>query len=164
MAVERELFARGYFVYVLDGDNVRASLNSDLRFSREDRQENIRRVGAVAALFADAGAIVIASTISPHAADRAGARAAAKPGAFHEIYVRASVETCEARDVKGHYARARAGELTDFTGVSAPYDEPEHPDLLIDTNAAAVETSVAEVVEYLIRTATAKEALLSYAI
>jgi bifunctional enzyme CysN/CysC len=163
MAVERELFARGYFVYVLDGDNVRSGLNSDLRFSREDRQENIRRVGEVAALFADAGAIVIASTISPHAADREMARAAA-PGAFHEIYVRASVATCELRDVKGHYAKARAGELPDFTGVSAPYEEPEHPDLLVDTNASPIDTSVSTVVEYLIRAATAKEALLSYSI
>ena len=163
MAVERELFARGYFVYVLDGDNVRSGLNRDLRFSRKDRQENIRRVGEVAALFADAGAIVIASTISPHAADRDAARAAA-PGAFHEIYVRASVETCEARDVKGHYAKARAGELPDFTGVSAPYEEPERPELLVDTNASTVDSSVSAVVEYLIRAATAKEALLSYSI
>jgi bifunctional enzyme CysN/CysC len=163
MAVERELFSRGYNVYVLDGDNVRAGLNSDLRFSREDRQENIRRIGEVAALFADAGAIVIASTISPHAADRARARAAA-PRAFHEIYVRASVATCEARDVKGHYKKARAGELPDFTGVSAPYEEPEHPDLLVDTNASSIPSSVASVVEYLIRNATAKEALLSYSI
>jgi len=163
MAVERELFARGYFVYVLDGDNVRAGLNRDLGFTREARQENIRRVGEVAALFADAGAIVIASFISPHAADRAAARAAA-PGAFHEIYVRASIATCESRDVKGHYAQARAGILPDFTGVSAPYDEPEHPDLLVDTNAATIDSSVSTVVEYLIRAATAKEALLSYVI
>jgi bifunctional enzyme CysN/CysC len=163
MAVERELFARGYFVYVLDGDNVRSGLNRDLRFSREDRQENIRRVGEVAALFADAGAIVIASTISPHASDRAAARAAAR-GAFHEIYVRASVATCESRDVKGHYAKARAGELPDFTGVSAPYEEPERPDLLVDTNASPVDSSVSAVVEYLIRAATAKEALLSFSI
>ena len=163
MAVERELFARGYFVYVLDGDNVRSGLNRDLRFSREDRQENIRRVGEVAALFADAGAIVIASTISPHASDRAAARAAAH-GAFHEIYVRASVETCESRDVKGHYAKARAGDLPDFTGVSAPYEEPEHPELLVDTNASPVDTSVSAVVEYLVHAATAKEALLSYSI
>ena len=163
MAVERELFARGYFVYVLDGDNVRAGLNRDLGFTREGRKENIRRVGEVAALFADAGAIVIASFISPHAADRAEARAAAA-GAFHEIYVRASVETCAARDVKGHYARARAGELPDFTGVSAPYDEPEHPDLLVDTNAATIEASVSAVVEYLIAVATAPEALLSFSI
>jgi len=164
MAVERELFARGYFVYVLDGDNVRAGLNRDLGFSRDERKENIRRVGEVAALFADAGAIVIAGTISPHAADRAAARAAAKPGAFHEIYVRASVETCAARDVKGHYARARAGELPDFTGVSAPYEEPEQPELLVDTNASSIEASVSAVVEYLIRVATAPEALLSYSI
>jgi bifunctional enzyme CysN/CysC len=159
MAVERELFARGYFVYVLDGDNVRAGLNRDLGFSREDRQENIRRVGEVAALFADAGAIVIAGTISPHVSDRELARAAA-PGAFHEIYVRASVATCESRDVKGHYAKARAGTLPDFTGVSAPYEEPEHPDLVVDTNATTVENSVALVVEYLIRHA-AKGALLT---
>jgi bifunctional enzyme CysN/CysC len=163
MAVERELFARGYFVYVLDGDNVRSGLNRDLKFSREDRQENIRRVGEVAALFADAGAIVIASTISPHAVDRAGARAAA-PGAFHEIYIRASVDTCAARDVKGHYAKARAGILPDFTGVSAPYEEPERPDLLVDTNATPVEASVAAVVEYLIRAAMAPQALLTFAI
>ena len=163
MAVERELFARGYFVYVLDGDNVRSGLNRDLKFSREDRQENIRRVGEVAALFADAGAIVIASTISPHAADRAGARAAAR-GAFHEIYIRASVDTCAARDVKGHYAKARAGNLPDFTGVSAPYEEPKHPDLLVDTNAAPVNASVSAVVEYLIRATTAPEALLSFSI
>lgn len=164
MAVERQLFARGYFVYVLDGDNVRAGLNRDLGFSRDERKENIRRVGEVAALFADAGAIVIAGTISPHAADRAAARAAAKPGAFHEIYVRASVETCAARDVKGHYARARAGELPDFTGVSAPYEEPEHPELVVDTNASSVEASVAAVVEYLVGVATVPDALLSYVI
>ena len=159
MAVERELFARGYFVYVLDGDNVRAGLNRDLGFTRAARQENIRRVGEVAALFADAGAIVIAGTISPHAADRDAARAAAR-GAFHEIYVRASVATCESRDVKGHYAKARAGTLPDFTGVSAPYEEPENPDLRVDTNASSVEDSVARVVEYLIRHA-AKGALLT---
>jgi bifunctional enzyme CysN/CysC len=163
MAVERELFSRGYFVYVLDGDNVRSGLNSDLHFSREDRAENIRRVGHVAALFADAGAIVIVSTISPHAADRATARAAA-PRSFHEIYVRASLATCESRDVKGHYKRARAGELPDFTGVSAPYEEPEAPDLLVDTNAATIDSTVATVTEYLIRNATAREALLSFSI
>jgi bifunctional enzyme CysN/CysC len=163
MAVERELFARGYYVYVLDGDNVRSGLNRDLKFSREDRQENIRRIGEVAALFADAGAIVIASTISPHAADRAAARAAAA-GAFHEIYIRASVDTCASRDVKGHYAKARAGNLPDFTGVSAPYEEPERPDLLVDTNASPVDASVSAVVEYLIRAATSPEALLSFSI
>jgi bifunctional enzyme CysN/CysC len=153
MAVERELFARGYFVYVLDGDNVRRGLNRDLGFTREARQENIRRVGEVAGLFADAGAIVIVSTISPHAADRALARAAA-PGAFHEIYVRASVATCEARDVKGHYRKARAGHLPDFTGVSAPYEEPERPDLTVDTERTSVEEGVARVVEYLLRSAS----------
>ena len=153
MAVERELFARGYFVYVLDGDNLRAGLNRDLGFTREARQENIRRVGEVAALFADAGAIVIVSTISPHAADRAVARAAA-PGAFQEIYIRASVGACEARDVKGHYRKARAGELPDFTGVSAPYEEPAQPDLVVDTDNSPVEAGVASVVEHLVRSAS----------
>jgi adenylyl-sulfate kinase len=149
---------------VLDGDNVRAGLNRDLGFSRDERKENIRRVGEVAALFADAGAIVITGTISPHASDRAAARAAAKLGVFHEIYVRASVETCSARDVKGHYAKARAGQLPDFTGVSAPYDEPEAPELLVDTNNTSIDASVSTVVEYLIRAATAPEALISYSI
>ena len=153
MAVERELYARGYFVYVLDGDNVRAGLNSDLGFSRDDRQENIRRVSHVAALFADAGAIVLVSTISPHAADRAAARTAS-PGVFNEIYIRASVATCEARDVKGHYRKARAGEIPEFTGVSAPYDEPQEPDLLVDTDRESVEESVARVVDHLIRTSS----------
>jgi bifunctional enzyme CysN/CysC len=153
MAVERELFARGYFAYVLDGDNLRSGLNRDLGFAREARRENIRRVGEVAALFADAGAIVIVSTISPHAADRATARAAA-PGAFQEIYIRASLETCEARDVKGHYRKARAGELPDFTGVSAPYEEPVRPDLVVDTDAAPIEAGVASVVEHLVRSAS----------
>jgi bifunctional enzyme CysN/CysC len=153
MAVERELFARGYFAYVLDGDNLRSGLNRDLGFTREARQENIRRAAEVAALFADAGAIVIVSTISPHAADRAAARAVA-PGAFQEIYIRASVETCEARDVKGHYRKARAGELPEFTGVSAPYEEPTQPDLIVDTNAAPIEAGVASIVEHLVRSAS----------
>jgi bifunctional enzyme CysN/CysC len=149
MAVERELFARGYFVYVLDGDNVRLGLNADLGFSRESRRENIRRVGEVAALFADAGAIVIASTVSPFAEDRATARAAAK-GAFHEIYVKASVATCETRDRKGLYKRARAGEIPDFTGVSAPYEAPEKAELVVETDHTSIDESVQHIVHYLL--------------
>jgi bifunctional enzyme CysN/CysC len=114
------LFRRGYTTYVLDGDNVRYGLISNLGFSPEDRAENIRRVGEVAALFADAGMIVITAFISPYRADRQRARDAAKDG-FHEIYVAADVETCERRDPKGLYKRARSGELREFTGVSAPY-------------------------------------------
>ena len=150
MAVERELFGRGYFVYVLDGDNVRAGLNADLGFSPVQRTENIRRVGEVAALFADAGAIVLAGTISPNAEDRARARDAAD-GAFREIYVRAGLATCEARDVKGHYRRARAGEIPDFTGISAPYDVPEAPDLIVDTEVQSVDECVHAIVDDLVR-------------
>jgi bifunctional enzyme CysN/CysC len=149
MAVERELFARGYFVYVLDGDNVRLGLNADLGFSREARRENIRRVGEMSALFADAGAIVIVSTISPHAEDRALARTAGK-SAFHEIYVKASVATCESRDRKGFYRRARAGLLPDFTGVTAPYDVPDDAELVVDTEHYAVEECVQHVLRYIL--------------
>jgi bifunctional enzyme CysN/CysC len=165
MAVERELFARGYFVYVLDGDNVRGGLNADLGFSRDDRTENIRRVGEVAALFADAGAIVLASTISPNAEDRARARAAAR-GAFREIYVRASVDACEARDVKGHYAKARAGAIADFTGVSAPYDVPAAPELIVDTETQPLGACVHAIVDDLVRASSlrAGDALTSAAL
>jgi bifunctional enzyme CysN/CysC len=149
MAVERELFARGYFVYVLDGDNIRLGLNSDLGFSRESRRENIRRVGEVSALFADAGAIVIVSTISPHAEDRAIARSAGKD-AFHEIYVKASVATCESRDRKGFYRRARAGLLPDFTGVTAPYDVPDDAELIVDTENHSVDECVQRILQYVI--------------
>jgi bifunctional enzyme CysN/CysC len=166
MAVERELFARGYFVFVLDGDNVRAGLNADLGFSAGDRTENIRRVGHVAALFADAGAIVLASTISPKAEDREQARAAAG-GAFREIYVRASVAACEARDVKGHYRRARAGEIADFTGVSAPYDVPANPELIVDTETQSLDACVHAIVDDIVRATslrTANDAITSAAL
>jgi bifunctional enzyme CysN/CysC len=166
MAVERELFARGYFVYVLDGDNLRRGINADLGFSREERNENIRRVGEVAALFADAGAIVLTSTISPHAEDRVRARAAAR-GAFREIYVRASVDACEARDVKGHYRKARAGEIAEFTGISAPYDVPESPDLIVDTESQSLDACVHAIVDDLVRATSlrpAKDAITSAAL
>jgi bifunctional enzyme CysN/CysC len=158
MAVERELFARGYFVYVLDGDNVRLGLNADLGFSREARRENIRRVGEVAALFADAGAIVLVSTISPHAQDRTLARAAAK-SAFHEIYVQASATACEARDRKGLYRRARAGLLLDFTGVNAPYDIPHDAELVVDTEHDAIDECVQRILQYLIQAANRTQAV-----
>lgn len=132
MALEAQLHRRGYRVYVLDGDNVRGGLNADLGFSPDDRTENIRRVGQVAALFADAGLIVISAFISPYQADRDMARGIL-PGAFHEVHVRASLPACEGRDPKGLYARARAGEIADFTGISAPYEEPLDAELTIDT-------------------------------
>jgi bifunctional enzyme CysN/CysC len=149
MALESALFRRGAAVYVLDGDNVRAGLNSDLGFSIADRAENIRRIGEVAALFADAGLIVITAFISPMQRDRAIARQAAG-GRFHEIYVRADLLTCEARDTKGLYKRARAGELSDFTGISAPYEAPDSPELTIDTGSSSVDRCVGELLEYVV--------------
>jgi len=148
--LERALFRAGYHVYVLDGDNLRHGLNSNLGFSHEDRTENIRRVGEVAALFADAGFICISAFISPYRADRAGARNAARNG-FHEIYVKADVATCERRDPKGLYERARRGEIPDFTGVSAPYEIPESPELTVDTMAFGVDESVQQVLDYVER-------------
>jgi bifunctional enzyme CysN/CysC len=150
MAVEQELFRRGYQTYVLDGDNVRRGLNSNLSFSPEDRAENIRRVGEVAGLFADSGQIVITAFISPYRSDRHRARAAAKDG-FHEIYIKASLETCEKRDPKGLYRRARTGEITEFTGVTAPYETPESPELTIDTDKLTAEEAVAAVLDYIDR-------------
>ncbi len=147
LALEAELFARGYQVYVLDGDNVRTGLNANLGFSPEDRAENIRRVGEVAALFADAGFVVISSFISPYRADRERARAAAGDR-FHEIHVEASLEVCEARDPKGLYRKARAGEITDFTGIQSPYEPPESPDLVVDTAHCSVEEGLDRLVGY----------------
>jgi adenylyl-sulfate kinase len=147
MAVEQELFRKGYHVYVLDGDNVRQGLNANLGFSPEDRAENIRRVGQVAALFADAGVIVITAFISPYRADRMRARQAAG-NAFHEVHIDADVATCESRDPKGLYAKARAGEIAEFTGISAPYETPEHAELVVDTRAGEVDDCVARIVEY----------------
>lgn len=146
-ALEEALFARGYQVYVLDGDNIRHGLNADLGFTRRDRTENIRRVGEVAALFAEAGLICISAFISPYKADRAAARLAAK-GRFHEVYLDADLETCERRDPKGLYRKARAGQIADFTGISAPYEEPTAADLVIRTAETDVETGLALAVEY----------------
>ena len=151
-ATERALFQRGYHVYVLDGDNVRGGLNANLGFSPEDRAENIRRVGEAAALFADAGMLVITAFISPYVADRARARVAAErlvgEGAFQEVFVKADLATCEDRDPKGLYARARAGEIAEFTGVSAPYEAPDAPDLVVDTAAGDISACVAVLLEH----------------
>lgn len=145
--VERALFAKGYHVYVLDGDNLRHGLNSNLGFSHEDRTENIRRVGEVAALFAEAGFVCVSAFISPYRADRKAARKAAGHS-FHEIHVQADLATCETRDPKGLYVRARRGEIPDFTGISAPYEEPETPELVVDTASLDVSQSVAMVLDY----------------
>lgn len=142
-AVERRLVVKGRAAFVLDGDNVRHGLNADLGFSPEDRQENIRRVGEVAALMAEAGLLVLVSFISPYRCDRQAVRDKLPPDRFIEVHVDAPVEVCEQRDPKGLYVKARAGEIPEFTGVSAPYEAPEHAELRIDTSAldeaAAVE-------------------------
>ncbi|MFJ2985878.1 MULTISPECIES: adenylyl-sulfate kinase [unclassified Pseudomonas] len=130
----------GHACYVLDGDVLRNGLNADLGFSPTDRHENIRRTGEVAALFADAGLVCIAALISPYRADRAAARQACKAG-FHEVHVKADLATCEARDPKGLYRRARAGELKAFTGIDAPYEAPQHPELVVDTAGATLQAS-----------------------
>ena len=149
VAAERRLADAGRLTYILDGDNVRQGLNNNLGFSPEDRSENIRRIGEVAKLFTDVGAIVFTSFISPYRADREAVRAILSEGDFVEAYVAASLETCESRDVKGLYKKARAGEIPEFTGVSAPYEEPEKPELVIDTNGQTVDESADVLVDYL---------------
>lgn len=145
--LEQVLFDKKFQVFVLDGDNVRHGLCSDLGFSAEDRAENIRRVGEVAALFAETGMVVIAAFISPYRADRDLARAAAK-GNFHEVYVHADLEVCERRDPKGLYVKARRGEIPDFTGISAPYEEPVTPELVVETGDRTVEECISELAAY----------------
>jgi adenylylsulfate kinase len=148
-AAEAAVVERGCLAYVLDGDNVRHDLNRNLGFSHEDRTENIRRIGEVAKLFTDAAVIVFTAFISPYRADRDAARAIMVPGDFIEVHVAASLETCEQRDVKGLYRKARAGEIPEFTGISAPYEAPEHPELVIDTNHRSVEECVEQLVRFL---------------
>jgi bifunctional enzyme CysN/CysC len=147
MRVERELFSRGYQVQTLDGDRLRGGLTSDLDFSEDGRRENIRRVAEVAKILADGGSIALVSLVSPSAADRSRARAIVGE-AFREAYVATSLATCEARDPKHLYARARAGEIAGFTGIDGVYDVPEAPDLLIDTEATSIDRTVAPVLEF----------------
>ncbi len=147
--LERELFQAGKQAYVLDGDNVRHGLCSDLAFSPRDRQENIRRVGEVAKLFVDAGLVVVTAFISPYRADREFVRRLVPAGRFIEVFVNAPVEVCEKRDPKGLYARARANELREFTGVSAPYEPPQAPEIELRTDQMTVAESVARILEHL---------------
>ncbi|HWD18468.1 MAG TPA: adenylyl-sulfate kinase, partial [Verrucomicrobiae bacterium] len=147
--LERELFNLGRHVYILDGDNVRHGLCSDLGFSAADRKENIRRVGEAAKLFADAGIICVTAFISPYRADRDMVRKLAPEGTFVEVYVNAPLEVCEQRDPKGLYAKARAHEIKDFTGVSAPYEAPSRPEIELRTDQSSVAESVARIVEFL---------------
>lgn len=152
--LEKQLFSWGYQVYVLDGDNVRRGLCSDLGFSPEDRQENIRRIGELAALFAHSGTIVISAFISPYRKDRELARVAAEEldgVSFQEIFLQADLDVCEKRDPKGLYAKARHGEIKDFTGISAPYEKPKYADLVIDTGALSVGESLELLAHYVER-------------
>lgn len=144
-ALEKDLVASGSLAFVLDGDNVRHGLNADLGFAAEDRDENIRRVGEVAALFAEAGVIVIVAFISPYRAGRDRARAAAGEGRFLEVHVDAPVEVCEERDPKQLYRKARAGEIRDFTGIDAPYEPPERAELTLRTDRQDLEACVAAI-------------------
>ncbi|ALA52242.1 adenylyl-sulfate kinase [Shouchella clausii] len=148
-ALDRSLFDAGLSTYVLDGDNIRHGLNKDLGFSDRDRQENIRRIGEVAKLFVDAGTIVSTAFISPFQSDRDQARALLADGEFVEVYVKCPLEECERRDVKGLYKKARNGEIPQFTGISSPYEEPETPEITVDTSVQTVEESVEQIIGWL---------------
>ena len=147
--VDHILHEKGIHTFVLDGDNVRMGLNKNLGFSAEDRTENIRRIGEVAKLFCEAGVFVLTAFISPYRVDRDRAREILKEGEFIEVYVNASLETCEARDPKGLYKKARAGEIKGFTGIDDPYEEPEKAELTLDADNKSIDELAQEVVAYL---------------
>lgn len=149
-AAERELLRQGRLTRILDGDAMRGGLCRDLRYSLADRTENLRRLAEMAALFAETGVITLVAAISPLRAHRAAARAIVGPDRFLEVYVRADVATCERRDPKGNYARARAGLITDFTGIGSPYEEPEQADVVLDTRVLTPDQAVQELVRTLI--------------
>ncbi|MCE5090352.1 adenylyl-sulfate kinase [Staphylococcus devriesei] len=149
VALEKALFEQGKHSYRLDGDNVRHGLNKNLGFSPEDRKENIRRIGEVSKLLVDAGTIAITAFISPYRQDRDDVRAILEEGEFIEVYTECSVEECEKRDPKGLYEKARSGEIKEFTGISAPYEAPNHPEITINTEQQSVEVSVEHILNYL---------------
>src|SRR4051795_3536252 len=147
--LEKRLWERGVRAYILDGDNIRHGLNKNLGFSPEDRTENIRRIGEVAKLFTDAGMVALTAFISPYRADRDQVRALMKNGDFVEVHVDCPVEVCEQRDVKGLYKKARAGEIKEFTGISAPYEAPLDPEVTVHTAEESLGESVAQIIEFL---------------
>lgn len=148
-ALSSELYRRGIYEYVLDGDNIRHGLNRDLGFSDHDRTENIRRIGEVAKLFVDSGAIVSTAFISPFRSDRDQVRALFEEGEFIEVFVECPLEECERRDPKQLYLRARRGEIKDFTGIDSPYEEPECPELTINSNSFTLEESIEVILRFL---------------
>lgn len=149
VALETILYKQGIHTYRLDGDNIRHGLNRNLGFSQADRSENIRRIGEVSKLMVDAGILTLTAFISPYHEDREQVRQLVEPEEFIEVYVKASIETCEERDPKGLYKKARLGEIKNFTGIDAPYEEPRNPEVVIDTNQLSVEESVDIIVTYL---------------
>ena len=151
--LEEKLFNKGCKTLVLDGDNVRHGLNSNLDFSDDDRKENIRRIGEVAKLMLESGLIVMTAFISPFREDRAAVRNLISNSDFIEIYCKASLKTCEERDVKGLYKRARAGEIKNYTGIDSPYEAPENPELIIDTDKETLDESVSKIYNFLERKA-----------
>lgn len=151
LGVERELHARGILCRILDGDNIRAGINSNLGFSAEDRRENIRRIAEIGKLFVDTGIVTIAAFVSPTEEYRSLARDIIGAEDFKEVYVSTPLEECERRDVKGLYARARRGEVKDFTGISAPFEAPASPTLTIDTSVLPLEESVRRVVRLILQ-------------
>lgn len=150
VALEAALYQRGQLSYRLDGDNIRHGLNSDLGFSPADRTENIRRIGEVAKLMLDSGVIVLSSFVSPYAQDRDLVRALVQPGQFIEVFVDCPIDVCEQRDPKGLYKKARAGEIPEFTGVSAPYEAPANPEVHVNSADTALDQIVEKLMNYLV--------------
>ena len=148
--VEQKLFQMNYKTYLLDGDNVRHGLNKDLGFSEESRVENIRRIGEVAKLFLDSGIIVLTAFISPFNSDRELARSLVRKEQFIEIFIDSSLEVCEKRDPKGMYAKARNGEISNFTGISSPYESPENPEIHVINNTITLDNASNQIINYLI--------------
>lgn len=148
-AVAAKLFESGIQNYVLDGDNIRHGLNKDLGFSEEDRKENIRRIGEVSKLFVDSAQVVLTAFISPFREDRQSVRNLLEKDEFVEIYVKCPIEECEKRDPKGLYVKARQGIIPDFTGINSPYEEPDNPELVVETNLNSVEECVDQIISYL---------------
>ncbi len=156
--VEQELVSRGFHTYLLDGDNVRSGLNSDLDFSEVGRVENIRRLGELSKLMVDAGLIVLTAFISPFRADRASVRAKLAEGEMVEVHVDCPLEVAESRDVKGLYAKARAGEIKNFTGIDSPFEIPENPEITINTDRDSLNQNVQQVLDYILPKITLKDA------
>ncbi|MCK1993349.1 adenylyl-sulfate kinase [Peribacillus muralis] len=154
-AVAKELYNRSIRSYVLDGDNIRHGLSKDLGFSEADRTENIRRIGEVSKLFVDSGQFVLTAFISPFRADRQIVRDLLEEGEFIEVYIKCPIEECEVRDPKGLYDKARKGIIKDFTGIDSPYEEPEQPELILESSLYSVEECVEQVISFL----TAKKAI-----